>query len=258
MTRRRFYAPPTSFGPDEKSARLGSEETRHLRDVLRLHPGDEIYVFNGAGREFHCSVEVVAKDSTELRVISEVEPAHSESPLHLTLAVALLKGEKFDLVIQKATELGVKRIMPLVTERGDVRLRHNDDALKRVARWRRIASEAAKQAGRALVPEITAPLKLRSLLMSPGKETQPGMESVHLMFAECSGTSLEGAMKSSARKPTEVVALVGPEGGWTDEELELARAGGWQIVTLGGRTLRAETAAIVAATLLQHRCGDLV
>ncbi len=108
------------------------------------------------------------------------------------------------------------------------------------------------------MPEITAPLKLRSLLMSPGKETQPGMESVHLMFAECSGTSLEGAMKSFARKPTELVALVGPEGGWTDEELELARAGGWQIVTLGGRTLRAETAAIVAATLLQHRCGDLV
>src|SRR5713226_8756438 len=154
MTRRRFYAPPAAFSPDEKSAMLSAEETRHLRDVLRLRQGDEIYVFDGDGREFHCAVEIIAKDSTELRVISEVEPTRPESPLHLTLAIALLKGEKFDLVIQKATELGAKR---------DVPLRDSEDAQKRVTRWRRIALEAAKQSGRAYVTMISAPRTLESL-----------------------------------------------------------------------------------------------
>jgi len=258
VTRRRFYAPPSAFSADAESATLSPEETRHLRDVLRLHPGDEIYVFDGTGREFHCAVEIIAKDSTELRVISEVKPTRPESPLHLTLAIALLKSEKFDLVIQKATELGAKRIVPLETERADVRLKDSEDAQKRVTRWRRIALEAAKQTGRAFVPEITAPLTLSSVVMSAGKERKPSTESTHLMFAERSGTSLAEATKSFAEQPAEIFALVGPEGGWTDEEIDLARESGWKSVTLGGRTLRAETAAIVVLALLQHRFGDLV
>jgi len=259
MTRRRFYAPPAAFAPDEKSATLSPEETRHLRDVLRLHPGDEIYVFDGAGREFHCVVEIIAKDSTELRVISEVEPTRPESPLRLTLAIALLKGEKFDLVIQKTTELGAKRIVPLETERADVRLRDSEDAQKRVTRWRRIALEAAKQSGRAFVNVISAPRPLESLLRVSGTEDKGLANSVaRIMFSEREGKSLAEAMKSFPERPKEVVAVVGPEGGWTDEEIELARESGWQVVTLGGRTLRAETAAILAVSLLQHRFGDLV
>lgn len=259
MTRRRFYAPPVAFAPDEKSATLSGEETRHLRDVLRLQSGDEIYIFDGSGREFHCAVETIAKDSTKLRVIAEVEPTRPESPLHLTLAIALLKGEKFDLVIQKATELGVKRIVPLATERADVRLRDSEDANRRVTRWRRIALEAAKQTGRAAVPEVTAPITFNSLTMiSAGKEKKSSTSVARLMFSEREGRSLSEATIRFAGQPTEIVALVGPEGGWTDEEIGLAREGGWEIVTLGGRTLRAETAAIVVVTLIQHRFGDLV
>ncbi len=259
MTRRRFYAPPVAFAADEKSATLGPEETRHLRDVLRLHPGDEIYVFDGGGREFHCVVEIIAKDSTELRVISEVEPTRPESPLHLTLAIALLKGEKFDLVIQKATELGAKRIVPLETERADVRLRDSEDAQKRVTRWRRIALEAAKQSGRAYVTMISAPRTLESLLrMSVTKDKEPANSGGRVMFSEREGKSLAEAMNSFTERPKEIVAVVGAEGGWTDAEIELARESGWQVVTLGGRTLRAETAAILAVSLLQHRFGDLV
>ena len=259
MTRRRFYAPPAAFAPDAKSATLSPEETRHLRDVLRLHPGDEIYVFDGAGREFHCAVEIIAKDSTALRVISEVEPTRPESPLHLTLAIALLKGEKFDLVIQKATELGAKRIVPLETERADVRLRDSEDAQKRVTRWRRIALEAAKQSGRAYVTMISGPRTLDSLLRMSVTEDKESANSVaRIMFSEREGKSLPEVMNSFPGSPKEIVAVVGPEGGWTVEEVELARESGWQIVTLGGRTLRAETAAIVAVSLLQHRFGDLV
>jgi 16S rRNA (uracil1498-N3)-methyltransferase len=259
VTRRRFYAPPAAFAPDEKSATLGEEETRHLRDVLRLQSGDEIYLFDGAGREFHCAVETIAKDSTKLRVVTEVEPTRPESSLDLTLAIALLKHEKFDLVVQKATELGVNRIIPLDSERADVRLKNSEDAHKRVTRWRRIALEAAKQSGRARAPEISAPLHFNSLLMmSAVSETNDSTNVARLMFSEREGRSLDEATNSLRGQPREIIALVGPEGGWTDGEIGLAREPGWEIVTLGGRTLRAETAAIVVVTLLQHRFGDLV
>src|SRR5678816_2167457 len=115
MTRRRFYAPPSAFDSSLTRITLASDEARHLREVLRLKVGDEVYVFNGAGKEFHCSVEEARRDVSHLRVVREVEAARPESPLYLTLAVALLKGEKFDLVVQKATELGVIRIVPVST-----------------------------------------------------------------------------------------------------------------------------------------------
>lgn len=256
MTRRRFYAPPAAFAPDKKSALLSAEEARHLRDVLRLRQDDEIYVFDGEGREFHCQVQDIARDSVHLSVIAEVEPARPESPLDLTLGIVLLKNEKFDLAIQKATELGVRRIIPLESERADVRLRDSDDAHKRVTRWRRIAAEAAKQSGRARVPQVTAPLNFPSIVSGPGDQQSP-KGVARLMFAERGGRSLPETISDLTGTPAEIIALVGPEGGWTDAEIELARAGGWGIVTLGGRTLRAETAAIVVATLLQHRFGDL-
>ena len=258
MTRRRFYAPPAAFAPDEKTVTLSAEETRHARDVLRLQSGGEVFVFDGAGREFHCAVQTITRDSTELNVIAEVEPARPESPLSLTLAIALLKGEKFDLVIQKATELGVKRIVPLDTERADVRLRDTDGVQKRVARWQRIALEAAKQTGRAYVPEIAAPLPLESLLMSAVEDEDLSTNVTRLMFSERGGNSLAEVTNSFAERPAKIVAVVGPEGGWTDDEIELAGEGGWEIVTLGGRTLRAETAGITVVALLQHRFGDLV
>jgi 16S rRNA (uracil1498-N3)-methyltransferase len=257
MTRRRFYAPPGAFAPDEKSVTLSADETRHARDVLRLQSGDEIFVFDGAGREFLCAVQTISRNAAKLGVIAEVEPTRPESPLNLTLAIALLKGEKFDLVIQKTTELGVTRIVPLDTERADVRLRGGQGANTRVTRWQRIALEAAKQTGRACVPEIAAPLTFNSLLMMPAvKEVST---SVHrLMFSERGGRSLVEATNTYTGQPAQLLAVVGPEGGWTDDEIELARQGDWEIITLGGRTLRAETAGITVVALLQHRFGDLV
>ena len=259
MTRRRFYAPPPVFAADEKSVTLSADETRHARDVLRLQSGDEIFVFDGAGREFHCAVQTINRDAAELSVIAEVEPARPESTLNLTLAIALLKGEKFDLVIQKTTELGVTRIVPLDTERADVRLRDGQGANTRVTRWRRIALEAAKQTGRAYVPEIATPLSFNSLLAMPAvlpKEVPTNIS--RLMFSERGGRSFVEATNSYSGQPAQILAMVGPEGGWTDDEIELARDGGCEIITLGGRTLRAETAGITVVALLQHRFGDLL
>jgi 16S rRNA (uracil1498-N3)-methyltransferase len=251
MTRRRFYAPPSAFNQKLDSVTLASDEARHLREVLRLRVGDEVYVFNGAGEEFRCSVEESRRDSARLSVIAQVDPARPESPLHLTLAVALLKGEKFDLVVQKATELGVSEIVPVVTKLADIRLRDESDAAKRVARWQRIALEAAKQSGRAVVPSVAAPVPFPALVQD---DSEPGL---HLLFSERNGESLAAATEL-LKTTTRITALVGSEGGWTDDELSLALEAGWTIVTLGGRTLRAETAAIAVAVLLQHIAGDLV
>ena len=251
MTRRRFYAPPQAFASDTKSVTLSSEETRHLRDVLRLKSGDKVYVFDGAGREVRGQVQSITRGSTKVSAVSEVEPARAESPLKLALAVALLKGEKFDLVLQKTTELGVARVIPLITARADVRIRNDDDAERKLVRWRRIALEATKQCGRARLMDIEHPIAFDRFVERP-----KGVE-LRLMFSERSGTALAAAAGETDERRGRVTALVGSEGGWTDEEIDQAREASWKIVTLGGRILRAETAAIVVAALLQHRFGDL-
>src|SRR6266446_6090422 len=189
MTRRRFYAPPKAFTSDQIIL-LGTEESRHLRDVLRLGPGDEIYVFDGAGREFQCVIAETRRDSALLRVLTEVSPTMPESPLDLTLAIALLKGEKFDLVVQKTTELGVTSIQPVVTERADVRVRDDQDA-KRVTRWQRIAMEAAKQSGRARVPVVASPISLTTLIGNQGSQENASL----LMFSERDGEKLAEALE---------------------------------------------------------------
>src|SRR6266542_6950054 len=125
MSRRRFYAPPSAFSHDALT--LAADESRHLRDVLRLKPDDEVYVFDGQGKEFRCAIHDVGRDVVKLDVISEVEPARPESPLRLTLAVGLLKGEKFDLVVQKTSELGISKIIPLVTTLADIHLLESSD-----------------------------------------------------------------------------------------------------------------------------------
>ena len=257
MSRRRFHAPPESFAPDGARVTLSREETQHLRGVLRLRPGDEAYVFDGAGNEYLCVVEDAGRrprDEAVLVVRGAVAPPHAESPLELTLAVALLKHEKFDLVVQKATELGVTRIVPVEAARADVRLRGPEEAGARLVRWRRLALEAAKQCGRARVPAVEPPAALDAFLSDTGR----GDETLRrVLFAERGGRGLTETARDWPARPRRVAALVGPEGGWDEEEVEQAREAGWQIVTLGGRTLRAETAAVVVAGLLQHLCGDL-
>ncbi|HET6976625.1 MAG TPA: 16S rRNA (uracil(1498)-N(3))-methyltransferase [Pyrinomonadaceae bacterium] len=243
---RRFHAPPNAFNFTKQIVTLGTDEARHLREVLRLKTGDEVFVFDGHGREFRSIVETSRRDSAELRIEAEVEPAKPESHLQLNLCVALLKGDKFDLVVQKTTELGVKKITPLITRYADIHLRDAADATKRLARWQRIALEAAKQSGRAFVPEISLPVKFDSVLDT---------DSLGVMFSERDGERLENLTAQTASQS--LTALVGSEGGWSDDEIESARARNFHVITLGGRVLRAETAAITVTVLLQHHFGDL-
>jgi len=163
----------------------------------------------------------------------------------------LLKGEKFDLVVQKTTELGVSSIVPLITKQADVRLRDEADGARRRERWQRIALEAAKQSGRARVPGIARPRQFASLVEAPVNEEW------RVMFSERDGQGLLEATEKMNAPVRRLVALIGPEGGWADEELAQARSAGWNLITLGGRTLRAETAALTVAALLQHLFGDI-
>jgi 16S rRNA (uracil1498-N3)-methyltransferase len=253
MSLRRFYAHPEEFLLTPGRVTLSEEESRHLRDVLRLRAGDEARVFDGEGREFACVVREAGgrREGATLEVRGAVEPPSPESPLGLTLAVALLKGEKFDLVVQKAVELGAARFVPVETKRADVRLRDERDAARRVERWRRLALEAAKQSGRARVPAVEEPVPFDLFV-----ERAPRTREARVLFAEGGGASLD-SLTTTGERPSAVVALVGPEGGWEEEEIEFARTHGWHVVTLGGRTLRAETAAITVCALLQHLYGDL-
>ena len=243
---RRFFAPQENFSDTE--IKLNLEESRHLRDVLRLHVGSTVAVFDGGGGEFICRIETIGRrdESARLRLIEQTAAPAPESELDLTLAVALLKGEKFELVVQKAVELGVTRIIPLATARADVKIKDARDAAKKLERWRRIALEAAKQSGRAVVPEIENPSELAEFLKrSTGKR---------IFFAERGGGKLH---QNSSGNETPLTVVTGAEGGWTDDEISAARAVGFEVVTLGGRILRAETAAITVVALFQHLHGDL-
>ncbi|HEU4432522.1 MAG TPA: 16S rRNA (uracil(1498)-N(3))-methyltransferase [Pyrinomonadaceae bacterium] len=243
MSRRRFFAPPSAFNFGKRIVTLTADEARHLREVLRLKAGDEVQVFDGEGREFRAVVSQARREFAELELRDEIEPPKPESPLQLTLGVALLKGEKFDLVVQKGTELGVNRFIPLITRYADIRLRDASDAEKRVTRWQRIALEAAKQCGRSIVPEVETPMPFETLIRENNQ---------CLMFSERGGQALNTDLSLKS-----VIAIVGSEGGWSEEELNAARDENVSVVTLGGRILRAETAAIATAVLLQHLYGDL-
>jgi 16S rRNA (uracil1498-N3)-methyltransferase len=213
-----------------------------MRDVLRLGVGDEVSVFDGDGHEWRCRIGTMGKKSAELVELTPMTPTSAESPMSLAIAAALLKGEKSDLVIQKSVELGVDTLIPLQTERGDMSLK---DLGSRLERWRRIALEATKQCGRAKLMTVAEPLSFGSFLQKTADQTT-------IMFSE-----REGGSFAQIEVEQKVCAVIGPKGGWDDAELNSARSAGILIVTLGGRILRAETAAIALTAILQHRFGDL-
>lgn len=253
MARRRFYASPESV--DGSQVTLSSDETHHLTHVLRLKAGSEVFVFDGQGSEYRCEFVAVNTNRAQLDII-DVLTDRVESPVYLTLAQAMAKGEKLDFIIQKATELGVSRIVPLVTEHADVKL-SREQALKRLDRWQRISLEAMKQSGRRKLVEITAPIALKEFLAAQSLAANRG---ILLVFSERGGEGISEPLacaNDGANDPQVVTAMIGPEGGWTAGELDLLDEHGAKAVTLGPRILRTETAAIAAITLIQHAVGDL-
>jgi 16S rRNA (uracil1498-N3)-methyltransferase len=246
MQRHRFYAPPPVQFTNSSSITLDSDEAHHLSRVLRLSEGAHVFVFDGLGNEWECEVRRLSKSSVELNPIREIAGA-IESPLHLTLAQSLIKGDKFDWVVQKATELGVTRIVPLITDHSE--LRAADRSGQRLERWRRISNESLKQCGRRTLVEIAEPVDFEDFCRAAAGKN-------NLIFSERGGLSLrELGMKFVS--VSEHSLLVAAEGGWSESELSRAEKSGFLPVHLGPRILRAETAAIAAIALTQHLFGDI-
>jgi 16S rRNA (uracil1498-N3)-methyltransferase len=254
MQRRRFYASREAI--DERRIVLSSDESHHLLRVLRLTRGDVVFAFDGLGNEYLCEFIAVEGRQAVLEILEALSD-EVESPLQLTLAQALVKGEKFDVIVQKATELGVSRIVPIATEHADLKV-NREQTRKKIERWQRISLEALKQCGRRRLVEITLPLTLDEFLEAGTESRAIGniSQSARIFFNERGGALLHKALAESTDK-SRVTALIGPEGGWSDAEIELMTGHGCLAVTLGRRIVRTETAAVVAVALLQHLLGDL-
>jgi 16S rRNA (uracil1498-N3)-methyltransferase len=239
---RRFLVRPEAI--DGRRVRFDRAETRHLRQVLRLGPGAVVEAGDGSGQVHAVRIESFDAGGATGTIVSGIA-AGRESPCAITLGQAILKGERMGWLVQKATELGVRRIVPLLTARVVAR-----PAGERPARWARIAREAVKQCGRSVVPAIDLPRPLDLAL------AEVGTHDLAWLLSETGGASLRAAV-GEAGHPDRILLFVGPEGGFAPDEVERATAAGARPVSLGPRILRAESAALAAVALCQHVFGDL-
>ena len=241
MQRHRFYALPEQS--TDSQILLEADEAHHLTRVLRLGAGATVYAFDGIGNEYECRVAQADKRAVTLDIQHQLTDT-VDSPLQLTLAQALVKGDKFDWIVQKATELGVTRIVPLITDNSDIR-KAEERAEQKLARWRRIALEAVKQCGRRTLVEICEPQGFVEFCATDQSE-------LRWLLAERDGQPMP-ALPASA---TSLAVAIGPEGGWSEAEFRTAQQHQFIALQLGRRILRTETAALVALTLAQANCGD--
>jgi 16S rRNA (uracil1498-N3)-methyltransferase len=242
---RRFTLQPDQLADGRVTFDAG--ESRHLARVLRLRPGDTIVATDGTGRDYTVRLESLGEAA--VGTVLAVTSGAPASPLAITLIQGIPKGDKMETIIRAATELGVARVLPALCERTIVRLeisRWRD----RARRWQRVAREAAKQSGRAVIPEVETPRPLSEWLAAAERA------DLALCLWEGGGAPLNGLLQGLA-VPRSARIVIGPEGGVADAEVEAARAHGFTVASLGPRILRTETAGPAVVAILQSRFGDL-
>jgi 16S rRNA (uracil1498-N3)-methyltransferase len=243
----RFFLPKERI-QDQRGTVVG-DELAHLRKVLRLEPGDRFIVFDDTGWEHEAVIRSFSAHRGDIDILRSYQPDR-ESALQITLALGLTKGEKMDFVVEKATELGVLNIVPFTSTYTVPKL---DDrkAEARTERWKKIAVSAAKQSGRTRLPKVYSVCEFREFA---GK---PWDDMLKLFFWEREGQQTLKQVHDSQPDARAVLLVIGPEGGFSVEEADLAQRHGFRSVQLGPRILRAETAAIAALSLVQFLWGDL-
>jgi len=244
---RRFTIAPDRRRGDHVT--FDRDESHHLARVLRLKAGDTVVAVDGSGRDYTVRLEHVSAETTG--TIVDVVARDTESPFPITLVQGVPKGDKMDAILRAVTELGVTRVAPAVTARTIVRL----DATRadaRLARWQRVAREAAKQCGRARLPVIEAARPLADWL---GEAADAAILRVCLWEEE--RAPLADVLTTLGERPAGASVIVGPEGGLTREEVDAARTAGWRVAGFGPRVLRTETAGPAIVTALQFHFGDL-
>lgn len=233
MPDRYFVQEPIAGGV----ARLEAEEAHHLMHVMRARPGEEVILFDGSGAQWRATITRLGRSEVELRLLDR-DDVDRELPFELTLSVALPKGERQRWLVEKAVELGVRRLVPMTTERGVAQ-----PVEKALVRLRRAVIEASKQCGRNRLMEIAAPLTAGELLTTP-----PVGDSIYALADPSGRQSLQALFAGhSANKARSVCFAIGPEGGFSGDELRLAELSGWPVVSLGPRIMRIETAALFVA-----------
>jgi 16S rRNA (uracil1498-N3)-methyltransferase len=239
----RFYCPePLAAG---QQLPLPDAVVHHLH-VLRLQPGDQLSLFNGDGAEYRAELASIEKKRAVAAVVERVE-RDLELPYAITLAQALPEASKMDWIIEKAVELGVAAVQPLAAQRCVVRLA-GDRAAKRVGHWQGVAIAASEQCGRNRVVEVAQPAEFRQWIGTPANQPR-------ILLSPRADVSL--AAWARTQSPQAVTLLIGPEGGYTDQEEELARAGGALSLSIGARVLRTETAGIAAVAALNALWGGM-
>jgi len=233
----------------ENEGLITGQELQHLRRVLRLGPGDQVSLFDETGREHEGVIRSVTEGAARVEILRSYE-TNGESPLEVTLAVGLTKGDKMDFVVEKTTELGVRTLVPFVSTYTVPRL-DQEKMAKRSRRWRKITLSAAKQCGRSRVPAIRELCDFRELVMQPSEGT------LKLLFWEREAQQMLNQVHATEKSVRSVLAVVGPEGGLSVEEANLGKEHGFKLVGLGHRVLRAETAAVAVMSLVQFLWGDL-
>ncbi len=250
MAKHRFYIPAERWNPEHLV--LEDEEAHHCLDVMRCREGDRVIVFDGAGSEAEAEIAEAAKGAVRLtatRLDTTPRPRAA-----ITLGQAVPKGKNMDLIIQKATELGASRLVPLLSERTVVQLDGEDLERKR-QKWQRVAIEACKQCGQNWIPEVAAPMKVEAfarqvrdplrLVAAIGPGSRP-LKAILAALAEDAGDA----------RPTAATVMIGPEGDFTPAEIATALSHGFAPLSLGSIVLRSETAAIYALSILGHELAD--
>ncbi len=242
-----FFVDPCTITPPV--IRIVGDLLHHLRDSLRLHPGDSLTLNDGCGTRYRVEVTHVNSQAIESRIIDQqIAPENTTFPV--VLGQALLKGDKMDLVVQKATELGVAAIVPIHSTHSVVRP-HPDRLRHQRIRWERIARDAAQQSERWSIPSLADPAGLPEVCRQYALTSAKG-----ILQERANGSPLsEMPLPQDGHGP--IILLVGPEGGWAPDEQRVAHAQGFLPLTLGPRILRAETAAIAALSILQSRLDKI-
>ncbi|MDB6138074.1 MAG: ribosomal rna small subunit methyltransferase e [Verrucomicrobiaceae bacterium] len=246
MTHAHFYVPPPAWETGRLS--LEGDEARHCAQVTRHRAGDLVVIFDGAGRKAEARIDTLGKTEVQLTVIAEHRTAPPPHPI--TLLQAVTKGDTFEWIIEKAVELGVQRIIPLITERTIVRLEARD-AAKKHEKWKRIVLEACKQCGQTWLPEMTPPVTLSAALEEVKHDTVRLVASLDPMACRL-GDFWQGPQDESDVPPRRCSIAIGPEGDFSPAEHELFTCRGWHPWSLGGLVLRSETAAVCALSILSY------
>ncbi|MDG2107726.1 MAG: 16S rRNA (uracil(1498)-N(3))-methyltransferase [Woeseiaceae bacterium] len=231
---------------NDAELKLDGDRAKYLGKVLRARIGETLIIFNGDGPEWPATITKIGKNSVNLMLGKSIEPG-TESPLKIHLVQGISRSERMDFVVQKATELGVKRITPILTEYGVVKLKY-DRAEKRRDHWQKIATSACEQSGRTRQPLIDEPIPLKRWL-----EKKPLKFDTEVILSPNATSPL--ALIPAPK--TKICVLIGPEGGFSETEYKNAKSSGFRAVSMGPRVLRTESAAITALSILQSRWGDL-